>query len=282
MDDLVLDGARVPRLLYGTAWKEDRTGPLTAAALVAGFRGIDTANQRKHYHEAAVGEAVRASGRRRKELFLQTKFTFRGGQDHRLPYDAQAAVGEQVAQSVASSLQHLGTNHVDAYLLHGPSQPVGLGEADWDAWRGIEAAQAAGQTRLVGVSNVNAEQLELLLEGAASPPRIVQNRCLTRPHADAAVRALCDEHGLAYEGFSLLTGHSLVRHPATLAAAARLGCTPAQAVFAHCLARGMVVLTGTTSPQHMQEDLAAGSFVLARDELAAMDRVVGWAPPLRP
>src|SRR4051794_6966419 len=98
-----IDGVRVPRFLYGTAWKEDRTRGLTELALGRGFRGIDTANQRRHYHEAGVGEAVAAaiaSGlAAREDLFLQTKFTFRPGQDHRLPYDPDAPTGTQVEQS---------------------------------------------------------------------------------------------------------------------------------------------------------------------------------------
>src|SRR4026209_1616403 len=100
---LTIDGVRVPRFLYGTAWKEDQTRPLTELGLKQGFRGIDTANQRKHYHEAAVGEAVAAaiaSGRvRRDELFLQSKFTSRPGQDHRLPYDPSAPIATQVEHS---------------------------------------------------------------------------------------------------------------------------------------------------------------------------------------
>lgn len=278
-DPHVVDGVRVPRLLYGTAWKEDRTATLTAQALAAGFRGVDTANQRRHYHEAGVGEAVQgalAGGLGRDELFLQTKFTFRDGQDHRLPYDPSAPVGEQVRQSVASSLQHLGVARLDAYLLHGPSQPVGLGDADWEAWTAMEQARQAGQVRLLGVSNVNAGQLDDLLAGAKAKPRLVQNRCFTRLHADAAVRELCAEHGLVYEGFSLLTGHALVRTPQVAAAAGRLGCTPAQAVFAYCLARGMAVLTGTTSPGHMAQDLDAPALALTQDDLRAMDRIVGW------
>src|SRR4051794_36561828 len=91
---LVINGVRVPRFLYGTAWKEDQTQPLTELALAQGFRGIDTANQRRHYDEAAVGQGIAAAIARglvtRDELFLQTKFTFRDGQDHRLPYDAAA------------------------------------------------------------------------------------------------------------------------------------------------------------------------------------------------
>src|SRR5262245_2596100 len=106
-------GVEVPSFFYGTAWKEERTASLTRLAIETGFRAIDTANQRKHYVEAGVGEAVAAlidEGKiKREELFLQTKFTFARGQDHRLPYDPQAPFGEQVAQSFASSLEHLRT-----------------------------------------------------------------------------------------------------------------------------------------------------------------------------
>src|SRR5580693_7114912 len=98
--------AAVPDFLYGTAWKEDRTAALVELALRAGFRGIDTANQRRHYHEAGVGEGLAAVYRAgvvtRADLFLQTKFTYRPGQDHRLPYDPAASLSVQVAQSMAS------------------------------------------------------------------------------------------------------------------------------------------------------------------------------------
>src|SRR5690242_16801583 len=93
---------RVPSFLYGTAWKEERTSTLARLALDAGFRGIDTANQRKHYFEAGVGEAIAGwigEGRgTRGELFIQTKFTSVDGQDHRLPYDRRARPAEQVGQ----------------------------------------------------------------------------------------------------------------------------------------------------------------------------------------
>src|SRR5258708_39125562 len=103
----------IPDFLYGTAWKEDRTAALTELAIRTGFRAIDTANQRKHYFEAAVGEGLTAVYRAgvvtRADLFLQTKFTSVDGQDHRLPYDPNAPLSTQVAQSMTSSLKHLGT-----------------------------------------------------------------------------------------------------------------------------------------------------------------------------
>src|SRR6185503_8787172 len=112
--------ARAPDFLYGTAWKEERTPALTEQALRAGFRGIDTANQRRHYFESAVGKGLAAAYRAgvvaRGDLFLQTKFTYRAGQDHRLPYEEDAPLARQVAQSMASSLEHLDTDHVDSYV----------------------------------------------------------------------------------------------------------------------------------------------------------------------
>ena len=137
MATLDVRGVAVPDFLYGTAWKEDATEGYVLAALAAGFRGIDTANQRKHYVEAGVGEAIAAAGVPRDRLFLQTKFTYARGQDHRLPYDPAAPLPEQVAQSFASSLAHLGTDHLDSYLLHGPEHGQGWSAGDraaFTAW----------------------------------------------------------------------------------------------------------------------------------------------------
>jgi diketogulonate reductase-like aldo/keto reductase len=124
----VKQAAPVPDFLYGTAWKEDRTQASTDMALRAGFRGIDTANQRRHYFEAGVGQALAAAYSEgvvaRDDLFLQTKFTYQRGQDHRLPYDPAAKLFVQVAQSMASSLEHLGTDYVDSYILHGQPRPT--------------------------------------------------------------------------------------------------------------------------------------------------------------
>src|SRR5882757_10383539 len=124
----------IPDFLYGTAWKEDRTAGLTELALRTGFRAIDTANQRRHYFEAGVGEGLAAAYKagvvQRQDLVLQTKFTYRPGQDHRLPYDPDASLTVQVAQSMASSLEHLGADSVDSYLLHGPSSSEGWSARD--------------------------------------------------------------------------------------------------------------------------------------------------------
>lgn len=275
---LSIDGVRVPRFLYGTAWTEGRTRGLTELALRQGFRGIDTANQRKHYHEAAVGEAVAASAGRvpRGELFLQTKFTFRGGQDHRLPYDPAAPTAEQVEQSFASSLEHLRTDGIVSYVVHGPAQRGGLGPDDWHAWRAMEAIHASGRARLLGVSNVTPEQLRQLCEGARVPPRFVQNRCYASRGWDREVRALCSANGIIYQGFSLLTANAAVLgHPELARIASRHGRTRAQVVFRFALDVGMLPLTGTSDAEHMRQDLDVFSFRLAAEEVTRIEALAG-------
>src|SRR5215469_7747692 len=153
--------------LYGTAWKEGQTRPLVELALKMGFRGIDTANQRRHYFEAGVGEALaetyRSGTATRNDLFIQTKFTYVNGQDQRLPYDPSADLSTQVAQSIASSLDHLGTDYVDSYVLHGPATGRGWSTADAEVWQAMARERAAGRARLLGVSNVSLRHLEQMV-----------------------------------------------------------------------------------------------------------------------
>ena len=269
-----------PAFLYGTAWKEDRTAELTALALRAGFRGVDTANQRRHYFEAGVGEGLAAAYRAgvvtRADLFLQTKFTYVDGQDHRLPYDPAADLTTQVAQSMASSLGHLGTDHVDSYVLHGPADGYTWSDADAEVWAAMARERDAGRTRLLGVSNVSLRQLEQMTAAGAEAPAFVQNRCFARHGWDRAGRAFCRDRGIVYQGFSLLTANrEVLRHPLVTGLAARDGATPAQIVFAFARAVGMLPLTGTTSPTHMAEDLLSVRLALAPDEVRAIESVSG-------
>src|SRR3989304_4177550 len=176
--------APIPDFLYGTAWKEGRTQALTELALRMGFRGIDTANQRRHYDEAAVGQGLAAAYRAgvvtRADLFLQTKFTYQPGQDHRLPYDPAADLSTQVAQSMQGSLEHLGTDHVDSYVLHGPASGYGWTDDDAEVWAAMVKERDAGRTRLLGVSNVSLRHLEQMAAAPAEAPAVVLTPCLAR------------------------------------------------------------------------------------------------------
>jgi diketogulonate reductase-like aldo/keto reductase len=260
-----------PRFVYGTAWKEARTEELTRLALAAGFRAIDTANQRKHYVEAAVGAALAGCGVPRDALFLQTKFTYRRGQDHRLPYDPNAPLAMQVRQSFDSSCQHLGVDFLDSYLLHGP-WGHGWSDEDREVWRTFEALHGEGRARRIGVSNVSLAELQALCAEAAVTPAFVQNRCYARTGWDRAVRLYCRERGIVYQGFSLLTANRAeLAGPAVTAVARRLGATPAEVVFRFAVAVGMLPLTGTSDEGHMRADLAALELVLDPAEVAAIE-----------
>src|SRR5438034_223303 len=272
--------APIPDFLYGTAWKEDRTPALTELALRMGFRGIDTANQRRHYFEAGVGQGLAAAYRAgivtRAELFLQTKFTYQGGQDHRLPYDPAADLSTQVAQSMASSLEHLGTDHVDSYVLHGPASGYGWTDADAEVWAAMVKEREAGRTRFLGVSNVSLQHLQQMAAAHADGPDFVQNRCYARLGWDRAVRAFCKDRKIVYQGFSLLTANpEVLRHPLVAGLAAHGKVTPAQIVFRFAQAVGMLPLTGTSDPEHMEQDLASRELAFSADEVRAIESLAG-------
>ena len=272
--------ARVPDFLYGTAWKEERTPALTELALRTGFRGIDTANQRRHYFEAGVGQALAAAYRAgvvtRADVFLQTKFTYEGGQDHRLPYDPAASLSTQVSQSMASSLEHLGTDHVDSYVLHGPASSYGWSEHDAEVWAAMVKERDGGRTRLLGVSNVSLRHLHQMVATGAEAPAFVQNRCFARLGWDRDVRAFCRDRKIVYQGFSLLTANLEVLHQRLIAdIAARRAATPAQVVFRFALAVGMLPLTGTSDAAHMRQDLASRNLTLTADEVSAIEGMAG-------
>ncbi|MBS1258117.1 MAG: putative oxidoreductase YtbE [Candidatus Scalindua arabica] len=268
-----------PPFIYGTAWKEDATAELVKMAISNGFSGIDTANQPRHYQEHLVGEALlrlSGDGIERKDLFLQSKFTPADGHDHRIPYDPSADLTTQVKQSFESSLKNLHTDYLDSYLLHGPYTHSGLGNEDWEVWSSIEEFYKSGKARFIGISNVNVEQLELLTKKAEIKPMVVQNRCFAAQGWDREVRDYCKAHHIVYEGFSLLTVNPFVlQNPVVQDIARELERTPEQVVFRYSIQIGILPLTGTTSEQHMKEDLLVNEFELNNDDLKMIGIIAG-------
>lgn len=272
--------SKIPTFIYGTAWKEDRTAALTELALRSGFRAIDTANQRKHYDEAGVGAGLAAAYQagtcRREDLFLQTKFTYQRGQDHRLPYDPKATLAEQVQQSLASSLEHLRTDYIDSFVLHGPASGARWTESDVEVWRAMVMEREAGRVKLLGVSNISRTQLEEMAASHADLPAFVQNRCYAQLGWDREVRAWCRENAAVYQGFSLLTANVWVlRHPLVQSFAEAMQATPMQIVFAFARQIGILPLTGTTSEEHMRKDLASLELELPEAAVVELERLGG-------
>jgi diketogulonate reductase-like aldo/keto reductase len=271
------NGVPIPSFMYGTAWKKEATTELVQLAVASGFTAIDTANQLIHYQEALVGEALQAlakKGIKRDSLFLQTKFTSVDGQGGRTPYDPSADLTTQVSQSFDSSLNHLGTDYVDSYVLHAPFQRRGLGTADWEVWTAMEGLYRGGKTKMIGVSNITGAQLAQLCEQANVKPMVVQNRCFAALGWDKAVREICRTNGIVYQGFSLLTANrEVLGDPEIHAIATRINATVAQVIFRFAMLIGMLPLTGTTNQQHMKEDLQAGQFTLTDEEVQRIETI---------
>ena len=263
-------GVNMPGLIYGTAWKKERTADLVVKAIQAGFRGIDTACQPKHYDEPLVGEALHKleeHGIERETLFIQTKFTPLSGQDPRqVPYDKDATIESQVNQSFEASLRNLQTQYVDSLVLHSPVAPRALLMKLWGA---METIQKTGAARQLGISNCyDTKVMRQLYADANVKPAVVQNRFYKKTGYDADLRNWCSNHGVIYQSFWTLSANPHILADKALRTIARkYNKTEAQIFFRHLNQSGIVVLTGTCSEQHMREDLGIFDFELSADDL---------------
>ena len=220
--------------------------------------------------------AYRAGVVTRADLFLQTKFTYQGSQDHRLPYDPAASLSTQVVQSLASSLEHLGTDYVDSYILHGPASPYGWSGADDEVWTAMRKERVAGRTRLLGVSNVSLKHLEQMEAAGAGNPLFVQNRCFARLGWDRDVRDFCKDRKIVYQGFSLLTANpEVLRHALVSGISSRSKATRAQVIFRFAQEIGILPLTGTSDAKHMKQDLNSRDLALSAEEVRAIESIAG-------
>lgn len=263
-------GVKMPRIIYGTAWKKDRTADLVVRAIQTGFRGIDTACQPKHYNEPLVGTALQRlkdHGIERESLFLQTKFTPLSGQDPRqVPYDKKSPVELQVAQSFEASQKNLQTEYVDSLILHSPMATHTLSMKVWNA---MEKIHKTGGARQLGISNCyNTDVIGLLHADANVKPAVVQNRFYQETGYDADLRHWCSNHGVIYQSFWTLTANPHVLTSNTVRTIARkYKKTEAQIFFRYLSYSGIVPLTGTTSEQHMREDLSIFDFELSSEDI---------------
>ncbi len=262
--------SKLPRLIYGTAWKQEKTCDLVVRAITAGFRGIDTAGQPKHYYEPGVGEALKelqSQGVMRDRLFIQTKFTPISGQDPaRIPYDPTAPFSVQVAQSFASSQKNLRTDYVDSLVLH---SPLSQWSQMMEVWKAMEAIYAQGGAKMLGISNCyDLEVLKALYESSAIKPAVVQNRFYSNTEYDAELRFWCKHRGIEYQSFWTLTANPhILGSSVTQQIAKAHARTVAQVFFRFLTQIGIVPLTGTHSELHMREDLEIFNFELSEQEI---------------
>ena len=248
-------------IIYGTAWKEERTATLVEKAVRAGFRYIDTANQPKHYNEAGVGEGIanalkRVPGIRRSDITIQTKFSPAKGQDpDNMPFDPSAPLPDQVRSSLASSLKNLRTDYIDVLLLH---SPLSTNEATMQVWRTFESFVADGTVRQLGLSNVyDLKTLKYIFEAALVKPTVLENRFYKKTNFDSEIRKFSKSHGIQYQSFWTLTAQrkELAGAPIQKIAASK-GISAEMLMYAFVHAIGIVPISGTTSEKHMAEDVS--------------------------
>lgn len=272
-------GTYTPLLIYGTAWKAQRTKDLVTQAVLAGFRGIDTACQPRHYHEQGVGDALlwlaEKHGIQRESLYLQTKFTPPDGQDiHSIPYDPKAPLRLQLLQSLKTSLLNLQTPYLDALILHSPLASL---EETLEAWNTLEEFHSAGIVKQLGISNCYSPDLfQKIYSHATVKPAILQNRFYPSTRYDHTLRQWCRQRDIIYQSFWTLTANpDLLVHPVLTDLAKSYSLSTAQILFRLLTLTGVAPLTGTTSMHHMRQDLDIFSIHLNESEIESFRQLVG-------
>jgi diketogulonate reductase-like aldo/keto reductase len=245
----IAPGVWLPRLGLG-AWEIDAGSDgekIVAGALEAGYRHIDTAQG--YENERAVGAGIRASGVPREEIFVTTKF-FPGRADAELEAER--------------SLEKLGLDHVDLYLVHDPRR-----DPTW-AWPAMERVHARGLARAIGVSNFAAPDLDAVLAMATVRPAVDQVQLSPFAYRRGLIEA-CQTRGIAIEAYSPLTRGRDLADPAIAAVAERVGRTPAQVMLRWGIQKGFAVLPKSNHRERQVENAAIFDFTLSDSDVAELD-----------
>ncbi|CCM04934.1 uncharacterized protein FIBRA_07131 [Fibroporia radiculosa] len=260
------DGNQMPTIAFGTGskWKGQDVTDYVSSAIESGFSHIDTAQF--YANESSVAAAIRQSGLARSDFFVTTKWSARAG----------------VRSSLEDSLAKLELKQVDLYLIHNPNHMKGI-EA---AWEEFEVIKKDGLAKSVGVSNFDLEQMQNLMKTAKIIP--AANQIEFHPYNYAENKGLleyCAKHGVVVEAYSSL--RPITTYPGgpvdkpVEAAAKRLGATPTQVILSWVKSKGVVIVTTSSSKEHMQEYLAVGDLPpLTDEEVTAIDEAGAKGPPL--
>jgi len=255
MQTVKANGAEIPALGFGVfRMSDEEVERVVPAALEAGFRHFDTAQI--YRNEAALGRALQAAGARRDELFLTTKVWV----DKYSP--------ELFAASVDESLEKLKVDQVDLLLLHWPADQVAIA----DQIEMLNAVQAAGKTRFIGVSNQNIAQLRESVERSQAP--IVTNQIEVHPYLDqSAMAAAAKELGVAITAYYAMADGKVPRDPELQRIGAKYGKTAAQVTLRWLIQLGHIVLSKTAKPERVPENFALFDFALDDGDMAAIAKL---------
>ena len=255
-DSVSLAHGTMPLLGFGT-WQltGSEAADSTADALDAGYRHLDTATV--YGNEGEVGQGLERSGVARGDVFVTTK----------CPPDA----GDGAVDTLRRSLDLLGTDHVDLWLIHWP----GSGSSQTRLWRSFVEAREAGLARDIGVSNFDVAMLDEITTDTGVAPAV--NQIEWSPLLfDASVLDAHRERGVTLEGYSALRGGTL-EHPAIVSIAERLGRTPAQVIIRWHLEHGIVVIPKSRQADRIRSNADVADFALSADDVATLDGLGGTA-----
>lgn len=247
------DGHRIPQLGLGVYKVSDATAAdLVAGAIELGYRHIDTASL--YRNERGVGEGVRASGAPRDELFVTTK-VWNDDQGY-----------DRTLRAFDASLDRLGLDTVDLYLIHWPAPTQ---DRYVETWRALERLRDEGRARSIGVSNFHPHHLQRLAEESSAVP--VVNQVELHPWLpQRETRAYDEQHGILTESWSPLARGRVLDDPVLARVAAKHGVTPAQVVVRWHLDLGLVVIPKSNSLERVGENLASLEVQLDADDHAAI------------
>jgi 2,5-diketo-D-gluconate reductase A len=251
------DGVEIPQLGFGVFQvPPEDTQEVVEEALEVGYRHIDTA--RAYRNERGVGAAIAASGIPREEIFVTTKL-----------WNSQQGY-ESTLGAFRKSLDRLGLDRIDLYLIHWPVPTEGRA---LDTWRAFERIHDEGRSRTIGVSNFRVEDLEQLEQQAFVQPTV--NQIELHPHfPQAELRAWHGEHDVATEAWSPLAQGELLVNETIAGVAARHDRTPAQVILRWHLQLGNVVIPKSVTPKRIRENFELFDFELSDEdmaEIAALD-----------
>jgi 2,5-diketo-D-gluconate reductase A len=254
------DGHTIPQLGFGVFQIDpSETAEATARALEVGYRHIDTAEM--YGNEREVGEAVRASGLDRGDVFITSKLN----NGHHRPDDARMAFDRTLAE--------LGSDYVDLFLIHWPLPTLYDGDFV-STWRTLEEFKEDGRARSIGVSNFEVDHLERLAAETDVVPAV--NQIELHPYLlNEEVHAYGEAHGIATEAWSPLKQGEVLGDPVVSEIAERVGRTPAQVVLRWHIQRGSIVFPKSTTPERIKENFELFDFELEPGEIeriASLDR----------
>jgi 2,5-diketo-D-gluconate reductase A len=247
------DGVEIPQLGFGVFQvPPDDTQGVVDEALEAGYRHIDTAAA--YRNEPGVGAAIEASGIPREDVFVTTKL-----------WNSQQGYGTTL-EAFETSLEKLGMDYVDLYLIH---WPVPTEDRFVETWRAFERVHEEGRARTIGVSNFRIEDLRRLEEESDKVPTVNQVE-LHPDFQQAELRAWHRDHGIATEAWSPLAQGALLDDETIVAIAEAHEKTPAQAILRWQIQLGNVVIPKSVTPERIHQNLEIFDFELSEDEMSSL------------